>query len=63
MKDREYVIHVVSGTHWDREWRYTVVDIDPKGKICPLYRRDAYKADTAPMKSVTRFVPESEILW
>ena len=22
-KDKAYTVHVLSGTHWDREWRYT----------------------------------------
>lgn len=42
---------------------YTVVDIDPKGKICPLYERDAYKCDTAPVKRVTRVFSDKEIVW
>jgi len=41
----------------------TVVDIDPEGKIYPLYQRDHYLQDTAPMKKVTRFVPEDHIAW
>ncbi len=42
---------------------YTVVDMDPKGPICPSYGRDAYKGDTAPIKKVTRIVPAKTIIW
>jgi DUF1680 family protein len=41
----------------------TVVDIDPEGKLCPLYQRDHYKHDRAPMKKVSRFVSKENILW
>ena len=41
----------------------TVVDIDPEGEICPLYQRDLYKQDQAPVKKVTRFVSRETILW
>ena len=41
----------------------TVVDISPKGTIYPLYQRDHYKQDKAPMKKVNRFVPEDQIAW
>lgn len=41
----------------------TVIDIDPKGAICPLYRRDACKGDVAPMRKVTRFETGSTIVW
>jgi len=34
----------------------TVVDIDPQGTIYPLYQRDHYRANRAPMKKITRFV-------
>ncbi|MBN1918825.1 MAG: glycoside hydrolase family 127 protein [Verrucomicrobia bacterium] len=39
----------------------TVVGIDPEGRICPLYQRDHYKANKAPMKKMTRFVSEEII--
>ena len=41
----------------------TVVDIDPKGKINPIYQRDQYKQETAPLKKVTRFVSRETLLW
>ena len=34
----------------------TVVDMDPPGGSYPLYQRDHYKANKAPMKKITRFV-------
>ena len=42
---------------------YTVVDIEPKGSICPSYCRDAYKGDTAPVKRVRRFVSGKKLVW
>ncbi len=41
----------------------TVVDIDPKGKINPIYRRDHYRQNQAPIKKVTRFVSNESLLW
>lgn len=40
---------------------HTVVDIDPDGTMCPLYQRDHYKADRAPLRRTTRFVPSETI--
>ena len=43
----------------------TVVDISPRDDdptTYPFYRRDHMRQDTAPMKSVTRFVPERTIV-
>jgi hypothetical protein len=42
---------------------YTVVDIDPKGTICPLYQRDHLKQHKAPMKQVARFVSRENLQW
>ena len=42
---------------------YTVLDIEPKGRICPLYCRDAYKADVAPIKKVSCFISAKTIIW
>ena len=36
----------------------TVVDIDPEGRIYPLYQRDHYSRSKAPSKKITRFVSE-----
>ena len=41
----------------------TVVDIHPRGVIYPLYEREEYRRDRAPMKEVTRFVSEDAIQW
>ena len=41
----------------------TVVDIEPKGKIYPLYQREHMMKDKAPIKKVTRFVSSDTILW
>ena len=41
----------------------TVVEIDPKGKVYPLYQRDKYKLNKAPMKKISRFVSEETIRW
>ncbi len=41
----------------------TVVDIDPKGKINPIYQRDHYRKDRAPTKEVTRFVSGKSLIW
>jgi len=41
----------------------TVVDIDPEGKIYPLYQRDGYLRDKAPLRKVTRFVPQDRPIW
>ena len=43
----------------------TIVDISPRDDdptTYPFYRRDHMRQDTAPMKSVTRFVPERTIV-
>ena len=41
----------------------TVIEIDPKGKIYPLYERDHYPQDRAPLRKLTRFVPADRIQW
>jgi hypothetical protein len=33
------------------------------GEFCPLYQRDQYKQDKAPMKKVERFVSKETIQW
>ncbi|MBQ7653609.1 MAG: hypothetical protein IJS17_00880, partial [Clostridia bacterium] len=49
MKDKKYTMHVISGTHWDREWRHTaeqsklrLVDL-VDGIINILEQKDNYK--------------------
>ena len=41
----------------------TVVDIDPPGRFCPFYERDAYRDNGVRWKRVERFVPEKQIYW
>ena len=41
----------------------TVVDIDPPGRFCPFYERDAYRDNVVRWKRVERFVPEKQIYW
>ena len=41
----------------------TVVDIDPKGTVYPLYEREKYLSNKAPVKKVTRFVSRETIAW
>jgi hypothetical protein len=41
----------------------TVVDISPKGTIYPLYQRDHYKQNKAPLKQVARFVSRENPQW
>jgi hypothetical protein len=43
-------------------WRGdTVVEISPKGTICPLYQREHFKQEKAPMKATTFYFPEEEL--
>jgi hypothetical protein len=39
----------------------TVVQIDPPGRVYPLYQRSRYLKNKAPMKDVTRFVAEEVV--
>ncbi|MFN8005667.1 MAG: glycoside hydrolase family 127 protein [Terriglobia bacterium] len=41
----------------------TVVSIDPPGKNGPLYQRNYYLAQQAPLRKVERFVPEEFVVW
>ena len=41
----------------------TVIDIDPEGEIYPMYQRDHYRLDRAPLKRVTRFVSDETFQW
>jgi hypothetical protein len=41
----------------------TVVEISPRGEGCPLYERERFKQDKAPMRKTTRFVAEESVLW
>ena len=42
---------------------YEVVDIDPPGRLCPLYQREYYRQDRTLWKKVTRFVSQEQINW
>jgi hypothetical protein len=41
----------------------TVTTIDPPGKVGPLYQRACYRANRAPLRKVSRFVPDETIVW
>ena len=41
----------------------TVVSIDPPGKYCPLYQRDAYRTGDTIWRKVKRFVSDERIEW
>lgn len=41
----------------------TVISIDPAGEQCPMYRRRRYRANTAPLRSVRRFLADENIAW
>ena len=40
-----------------------VVDIDPAGKICPIYQRQHYRSNKAKKIKVERFVADKNIWW
>jgi len=40
-----------------------VVNIDPPGKYCPLYRREHYRENTTRWRTMERFVSREEIRW
>jgi hypothetical protein len=39
----------------------TIVDINPPGKNCPLFKRAQYRQPEAQMKQVERFVPDNVV--
>jgi len=41
----------------------TVIDIDPKGRHCPLYQRAHYREDQVRWRKMRRFVPDTRIVW
>ena len=41
----------------------TVVDIDPKGRHCPLFQRAHYREDQVRWRKMKRYVPEERIWW
>jgi hypothetical protein len=41
----------------------TVVDIEPKGRINPIYLREKYRKDRPAMKRATRFVSHEAFVW
>ena len=42
---------------------YEVVDIDPRGRLCPLYQRDHYRDNVTLWRKVRRFVSDESIRW
>jgi len=36
----------------------TIIDVDPPGRICPLYERAHYRDNTTRWRKITRYVPE-----
>jgi DUF1680 family protein len=58
------VKQMIAGVQYTLEIKgNTVVSISPGGENGPLYRREHYRADTAPTIKVRRFVAEQSILW
>jgi hypothetical protein len=41
----------------------TVVGIDPKGRHCPLFQREHYRAPYVLWRNVTRYLPEAPLQW
>lgn len=41
----------------------TVINIDPPGTIYPLYQREFFRKDKAPLRKVTRFISSDTIKW
>jgi hypothetical protein len=41
----------------------TVIDIEPRGVACPLYQRDDYRQNAAPMRKITRYVSPLVLDW
>ena len=41
----------------------TIVHVDPPGRFCPFYQRDAYRDAAVRWKKATRFVAAEEIYW
>ena len=51
-----------------RKYRLTlrghdVVDIDPPGKLGPLYQRERYRNDAVAWQKRERFAPERQLYW
>ena len=42
---------------------FTVIDLLPKPDVTPLFERAYYRCADTPMKQVTRFVPEQQVIW
>ena len=41
----------------------TVVDVDPKGRHCPLFQRAHYREDQVRWRKVNRFVSDTRLAW
>jgi alpha-mannosidase len=71
MSDEKYTIHVVSHTHWDREWRYPMQEfrmllLDMFDKLIPLldenpdYKYFLLDSQTMPLDDYLAIKPEKE---
>lgn len=71
MSDQKYTIHVVSHTHWDREWRYPMQEfrmllLDMFDKLIPLldqnpdYKYFLLDSQTMPLDDYLAIKPEKE---
>lgn len=71
MSDKKYTIHVVSHTHWDREWRYPMQEfrmllLDMFDKLIPLldenpdYKYFLLDSQTMPLDDYLAIKPEKE---
>jgi hypothetical protein len=41
----------------------TVVDIDPRGRNCPIFLRDHYRNPITRWRTIRRYVPRRPIAW
>ena len=54
----------VAGVEYTLEWKgNTIVGMSPKGTLAPLYQREDYLADRAPLGEVDYYVPAQEVAW
>jgi hypothetical protein len=54
----------VAGVEYALEWKgNTIVRMSPKGTLAPLYQREDYLADRAPLGEVDYYVPAQEVAW
>ena len=54
----------VAGVEYTLEWKgNTIVRMSPKGTLAPLYQRENFLADRAPLGEVDYHVPAQEVAW